>query len=148
MMKKRGQYARLADFGYARNTERGMTLIEVLIALGILTAVAVVFLIGMSVSSKGVIVSQERVAVDSLAKSQLEYIKSLPYDAISIPLVYAVDPAITVPQGYNIAVAAVRLDPENDGTSDDDGLQQITVTITRTRNEQLAFTLVGYKVNR
>jgi prepilin-type N-terminal cleavage/methylation domain-containing protein len=129
---------------FSRNDEKGLTLIEVLVALGILSAVAVVILLGMSTSSKAVMVSQERVAVDNLAKSELEYIKSLPYDATSIPLVYAVDPAITVPQGYNIAVAAQRLDPKGDGFGNDDGMQRITINITH--NEEPAFTLVGYKV--
>jgi prepilin-type N-terminal cleavage/methylation domain-containing protein len=150
MMKKRGQYARLADFGYARNTERGMTLIEVLIAMGILAAVAVVFLVGMSVSSKGVIVSQERVAVDSLAKSELEYVKSTTYN--NVPWSYQLpsghptwDPGHSLPNGYNgysVQVTAALVT----GHTTDDGIQQITITITRPG--QPDFTLVGYKVNR
>lgn len=123
-----------------------MTLIEVLIALAILAAVAVVFLLGMSVSTKGVIVSQERVSVDNLAKSELEYVKSSPYDDTHIPPIYAVDPNFTIPQSYGVAVAAQRLDPKLDGTGNDDGIQQITVTVTR--NGLTAFSLVGYKTKQ
>ncbi|MCJ7515737.1 MAG: type II secretion system GspH family protein [Dehalococcoidia bacterium] len=128
------------------NKESGFSLIEILVALGILAAVAVVFLLGMTTSSKAVMVSQEAVAVDSLAKSQMEYVKNLPYDSTNNPPVYGVDPNLTIPQGYQILPSTVRLDPENDGLGDDDGVQQITVTITR--NGQTTSTLVDYKVNR
>jgi prepilin-type N-terminal cleavage/methylation domain-containing protein len=123
--------------------QSGMTLIEILVALGILAAAAVVFLLGMAASSSGVIISQERVAVDSLAKSEMEYIKNLSYDDVNNPPVYEVDPGLSIPSGYNMVVTALRLDPEEDGTADDDGIQQITVTITR--NGETASSMVGYK---
>jgi type II secretory pathway pseudopilin PulG len=116
-----------------------MTLIEVLVALGILAAVAVVFLVGMSVSSKGVMVSQEAVAVDSLAKSQMEDAMARPYDAMN-PYPTIAIPQDLVSQGYGITV---QHSPVH---ATDDGLQRITVTITR--NGQTAFTLVGLKTNR
>jgi prepilin-type N-terminal cleavage/methylation domain-containing protein len=143
-MSKRRRLVAFRSLRSAPNRETGFSLIEVLVALGILAAVAVVFLVGMSVSSKAVMVSQQAVAVDSLAKSQMEYVKSLPYDDTSVPRpVYGVDPSLTIPQGYNIAVAAQRLKLKDDGT--DGGLQQITVTVT---HDEKVFTLVGYKVNR
>ncbi|MGB8706822.1 MAG: type II secretion system protein [Dehalococcoidia bacterium] len=144
-MRKRGQRTIFARLGFARKAELGMTLIEVLVALGILAAVAVVFLLGMSTSSKAVMVSQKSVAAESLAKSELEYVKSSPYDSTHNPPIYAVDPNITVPQGYGVAVAAQRLDPKGDGIGNDDGIQRITVTVTY--NGETAFNLVGYKVN-
>jgi prepilin-type N-terminal cleavage/methylation domain-containing protein len=127
---------------FTHHGETGFSLIEVVIALAILAAVAVIFLVGMSTSSRAVLVSQERVTADSLAKSEMEYVKGLPYDATTIPLSYAVDPGLAVPQGYNITVAAARLDPKN-GTNNDVGLQQITVTITN--NGVTVYTVVGYK---
>jgi prepilin-type N-terminal cleavage/methylation domain-containing protein len=130
----------------ANNKESGFSLVEILVALGILAAVAVVFLLGMATSSKAVMVSQEAVAVDSLGKSQMEYVKNLPYDSINNPPVYGIDPSISIPQGYNILCSAVRLDPENDGLADDDSIQQITVTITN--NGETSFILRDYKVNR
>jgi prepilin-type N-terminal cleavage/methylation domain-containing protein len=147
MNKRRLQIASLVC-GKAQNGERGFTLIEILVALGILAAVAVVFLLGMTTSSKAVMVSQERVAVDSLAKSQMEYVKSLPYDDVNNPITYPIDPNLDIPPGYSILVNAERLNPDgpSDPPTDDDGLQQITVTVTR--NGELSFELVGYKVNR
>jgi len=143
-MSKRRRLVAFRGLRSAPNRESGFSLIEILVALGILAAVAVVFLAGMATSSKAVMVSQQAVAVDSLAKSQMDYVKSLPYDYTSLPdPVYGVDPSLTVPQGYSITVAAQRLKLKDDGT--DGGLQQITVTVT---HGGYTYTLVGYKVNR
>ena len=124
-----------------------MTLVETLTALAILGIVAVVFLTGLSVSSSAVMVSQKRVAAESLAKSQSEYIKNSTYDDTNNPPVYTLDPNLTTPDGYSIPPpTAERLDPDGDGLGDDDGLQKITVTVNR--NADLLLTLVDYKVNR
>ena len=141
-MNKSRQVA-FASFCPARNGERGMTLIEVLVALAILAAVAVVFLVGMATSSKAVMVSQKAVAIESLAKSQMESIKAQqyqlppyptpPYSKIAIP-------QDLVDQGYNVGIVAIPLH------NPDDGIQKITVTVTY--NGEPSFTLVGYKVNR
>ena len=119
-------------------SQRGMTLIEVLVALGILAAVAVVFLVGMATSSKAVMISQKAVAAESLAKSQMENTKAQLYniDAITYPKITV--PQDLVDQGYDVAIVAAPLH------SPDDGIQKITVTVTR--NGETAFTLVGYKV--
>jgi prepilin-type N-terminal cleavage/methylation domain-containing protein len=143
-MNKRRQAA-FPTSGIARNGERGLTLIEILVALGILAAVAVVFLLGMATSSKAVMTSQKRVAVDSLAKSQMENIKSWTYDDdINNPPDYEAAKLTDIPDGYDIDIAAERLDPDEDGLLDDDGLQEITVIVTH--DGETAFTLVGYKV--
>ncbi len=135
----------LSASGTAQNGERGLTLIEILIALGILAAVAVIFLLGMTHSSKAVMISQERVAIDSLAKSQMENIKSWAYDDVNDPPDYEAAKLTDIPDSYDITITAARLDPDDDGFSDDDGLQEITATVTR--DGETAFTLVGYKVN-
>ena len=134
-----------------RDGEQGMTLIETLVALGIIAAVAVVFLIGMTTSAKAVMISQERVAVDSLAKSQMEdtkaqlYIKIAEYPNKSYTL-------ITVPtdlkaQGYAVTVDTPQnvINPLVTGS---ENIQKITVHITRTGDPLLNVAVVGYKVNR
>ncbi len=142
--------------GFSCNGEQGMSLIEVLIALAIMSAVAVVFLLGLTTSSRAVMSSQERVVVDSLAKSQMESIKSqTPY--IKVADYNPSDPnkrytLITVPtdlvaQGYAVTVD----DPEdviNPPVTGSDNLQKITVHITRNGDPAHTFTVVGYKVNR
>jgi len=145
-MSKRRRLVAFRGLRSAPNRESGFSLIEILVALGILAAVAVVFLLGMSTSSKAVMVSQKAVAVESLAKSQMENIKSWEYDYTNNPPDYNAA-RLTEPTGYGINIAAQRLNanPTND-PNEDDGLQQITVTVTH--GGETVFTLVGYKVNR
>ena len=129
------QQVAFPSFGPARNGERGMTLIEVLVALGILAAVAGVFLLDMSTSSKAVMISQERVAFDSLAKSQMEDIKAQLYDGTGAYSKIVI-PQDLLDQGYDI-------DWPFDVQELFSGLQEITVTVT---HDEKVFTLVGYKV--
>jgi len=138
-MKKRG-LTTLRRPGLARNDEPGMTLVEVLIAMGILALIAVIFILGMFMSSRGAITSNASVAVDSLAKSQMEDTKSRTYQDGATTY-----PTITVPtdlanQHYAITVNAAT----PTGHTPTDGIQQITVQITR--NGQTVFTLVDYKL--
>jgi prepilin-type N-terminal cleavage/methylation domain-containing protein len=124
--------------------QHGMTLIEVLIALGIIAAIAVIYLSGMSTSSKATIINQEQITGESLAKSQMEYIKRQPYDATN-PVEYAVmdlDPDL-VAAGYDIQVVVQLMNPRGDSIHNDDGLQKIVITITH--NGETVYTLEGYK---
>ena len=126
------------------DSEPGFSLIEVLVALGILAAVAVIFLLGMTISSRATIVSQEAVAADSLAKSQMEIIKSWGYDDVNNPPDYAAAKLTDIPTGYDISIGATRMDPKGDGYDEDDGMQKITIHITH--NEETALIMIGYKV--
>ena len=148
-MNKRRRQAAFPACGPDRNSERGLTLIEILVALGILAAVSVIFLLGMTTSSKAIMISQESVAAESLTKSELEYAKSVTY--LNAPWSYqlpssppAWDPTHSLPDGYDgysIQVNASCLT----GHNPDDGIQEITVTVTH--DGETAFTLVGYKVD-
>jgi prepilin-type N-terminal cleavage/methylation domain-containing protein len=62
-----------------RRGERGFTLIEVLIALLILSIFVGAFLGGVGTSAKAVMLEDERVTAESLARSQIEYIKQQSY---------------------------------------------------------------------
>jgi prepilin-type N-terminal cleavage/methylation domain-containing protein len=132
----------------AQNGEPGFSLIEILVALGILAAVAVIFLIGMSTSSRAVIVSQERVAIDSLAKSEMEYVKSVSYKDASWSYELPSNPPPpswwtpqrTLPDGYSGYSVKVTASPLHDT---DDGIQKIKVEVKRGGK---TFTLVGYNV--
>jgi prepilin-type N-terminal cleavage/methylation domain-containing protein len=124
--------------------QQGMTLIEVLIAMGIIAAVALIYLSGMTTSSKAVMINQEQITGESLAKSQMEYIKRQPYDAVS-PVEYAVldlDPDL-IAAGYDMKVEVQLMNPRGDSVHNDDGLQKIIITITH--NGNIVFTLEGYK---
>jgi prepilin-type N-terminal cleavage/methylation domain-containing protein len=133
-----------------RGGEQGVTLIETLVALAILGATAVVFLVGLTTSSKAVMISQERVAADSLAKSQMEYIKSqktyIPEEDYDPSDSYKSYQLINIPsdlieQGY-----AIVINPPEDISEADANIQKITVIVTHDGDE--VFRLVNYKVNR
>lgn len=115
--------------------ERGVTLAETLVALAIFGIAAVVFLSGLTISSKAVMVNQERVAAESLAKSQMEYVRAQDYAASYSEIAI---PADLDAQGYDVGIGVEDVHV--------DELQKITVTIDR--GGDILFTLVGYMVNR
>ena len=115
-------------------SEKGFTLIEVLVALGLLGIIAVVFLTGISISSKAVLIANERTMAESLARSQMEYVKEQPYDAVDPYLILS-----DVPAGYSVAVTVGQLDV---------GLQKITVAVSHPGEPEPILALEDYKVNR
>jgi len=114
---------------------KGMALIEVIVAVGIFAIVIGGF---MQALNTGIVGTNRDIKLNTalhLAQSQIEHIKSLPYDNEEP---YEIVP--DVPQGYDIDVA---VEPTyEDG---EQGLQLITVTVTY----QGQSTVVnGYKTNR
>jgi prepilin-type N-terminal cleavage/methylation domain-containing protein len=143
--------------------QRGFTLIEVIIALGLLGVIGIAFLGALATASSGIIVSDERATAESLARSEMEYVKSQEYSSAEWsyelplpedwpePLPDWWDSNHALPDGYEnytATVVASRLDPKGDGYGSDDGLQKITVTITfleGTDEEKEVIVLEGYK---
>ncbi len=126
-------------------TEKGFSLMEVVIALALLGIVAVAFLGGLSTASRAIFTADERATAESLARSQIEDVKIQPYDGTNNPPGYA--PLLDIPEGYEIYVTAERLDPKGDGTGNDDGIQKITVTVKH-HDKPEVIKLVDYKVDR
>jgi type II secretory pathway pseudopilin PulG len=62
--------------------QEGLTLIETLVGLAIFAAIGVALMNGLSTGYKTVGVSQERTYAESLAKSQVEYIKTQAYISV------------------------------------------------------------------
>jgi prepilin-type N-terminal cleavage/methylation domain-containing protein len=139
-MPKSQQRITFTGFLSSLNGQRGLTLIETLIALAILAAVAVVFLVGMTTSTRGVIVTQEQVSGEGLAKSQMESIKQQDY---RVDQLYTKLDQAQIPTGYDIGIMVQPMNPRGDTTHNDDGLQRITITITH--GGKTVFTLEGYK---
>ena len=122
-------------------SEGGVGLIEMLVALAILGAVAVAFLSGLATTSKADIIDDEQATAESLARSQMEWIRDVDY----IYEATGYSPA-TLPEdildyiNYSVIVAAEPLhDP-------DDGIQKITVTVKRVDKEVV--TLEDYKIDK
>jgi len=118
--------------------EKGFTAIEVIVALALLGIIAVAFLGGLATASKAIFIADERTTAESLARSQMEYIKNLPYEYEATQ--YGIDPNLTL-DGYALSVTA---DPLRDP---DDGIQKITVTIGH-HDKPEVIVLEDYKVNR
>lgn len=141
--------------------QKGFSLIEVIIALGLLGIVGIAFLGALATSSSAIIVNDERATAESLARSEMEYVKSQPYSSApwsyklplpgewpeeSLPDWWDPDNPPTPPEGYENYTAAVAAEPVHSG--DDDGLQEITVTVTfleGTDEEKEVIVLEGYK---
>ncbi len=118
--------------------EKGFALIEVIIAVALLGIISVAFLGALATASKAIFVSDERATAESLARSQMEYIKIQDYDATSY------DPA-PIPDeyaGYSATIDANELAV---------GPQKITVKIYHHDDAHVnppVIKLEGYKVDR
>jgi len=119
------------------SSERGVGLVETLIAVAILGLTLTVLLAAVSTGSLAVSRADERAVAENLARSQLEYTKSQTY--IPLPAVYA---TVTPPAGYTVAVAAAAIPTP----STDAAIEKITVTVSR--NGQSLFSVEDFKVNR
>jgi len=107
----------------------GFTLIEVLIAVGILAAIATGFLTALNTSSRATRGLDEQVTASNLATAYLEAIRELPY-ADTYP---NAGDNITIPFQYDVNV---DIDYSNDSTTwvdsyTDETLERITVIVSR-----------------
>ncbi len=138
--------------------ERGFSLIEVIIALALLGIIAVAFLGAMATASKALFIADERTTAESLARSQMEYVKNQAYStaAPSNEVIYA---KITgIPAGYSIwsedragamvaDIIGVPWDTLNNlPVVTDAGLQRIKLVVKHLGKETI--TLENYKVDR
>lgn len=149
-------------------SQKGLSLVEVLIALAILGVVAVVFLSSLATSSKATIIADERTNAESLTRSELEYIKSQPFSEAPWSYIVsttgystnsnypswwdATDPDFhKLPAeytGYSANVTAEGYDANGDG-HDDTGIWQITVQVYHSENpnpDDRVLTTTTYKV--
>lgn len=126
--------------------QRGVALLEILVGLAILGVIGVAYISGMTDTFKAIGISQERVAAESLAKSQIEYLKVQDYI-----LVDDYDPAhpatsyelITVPADLAAAGYSVNTTVPAEVISEMEGgfeLQSINVTVRRNNERKLQIT--------
>ena len=102
-------------------------MVDVLIALVLIGITGVCFLAALTTVSKSTMTTDEHGTADSLAVSQMEYILSQTYDDTGNPPQYAL--LTDIPEPWSVNIVTARLDPENNGTGDDDGIQEIRVTV-------------------
>ncbi len=156
--------------GLFQHNSKGFSLIEVIIALALLGIIGVAFLGGLFTASKATFIADERTTAESLARSQMEYVKDQDYitaDAYDpgVPgsgeVIYLKIDESEIPEGYfiwsvnragftvenTIYVYGVPWDSEsNETVVTDVGLQRIKLVIKH--NGDPVITLEGYKVDR
>ena len=126
-------------------------LVEILVGLAILGVIGVAFISGMTSTFKAIGISQEKVAAESLAKSQIEYIKvqvtikvadyNPAYPATSYELITV--PADLAAAGYsvNITVPEVVISELEGGFE----LQGVNVTVRRNNERKMQVSI--YRVS-
>ena len=116
-------------------SERGVSLVESLIAVAILGTAVVVFMSGISTGSLATNQADMLSTAHELARSQMEETKSAAFNAA--PFSY---PTVVPPSGYSVTSTAGAI------ALGDGSVQKITVQVNR--DGAPAFTLEGYKVDR
>jgi prepilin-type N-terminal cleavage/methylation domain-containing protein len=138
--------------------EKGFSLAEVMIAIALLGIVSVAFLSAMSTASRAVFIADEQASAESLARSEMEYVKSQNYS--TAPWSYELpsgtsptgqfptwwdegDPP-TFPPGYDGYIVTVSVEPLH---ATDDGLQKITVVVSHMEKPEVV-SLESYRSTR
>ena len=127
--------------------QRGVAFLEILVGLALLGIIGIAFLNGMTSTFKAIVISQERVAAESLAKSQIEYLKVQDYI-----LVADYDPdypatsyeLITVPSDLAAAGYSVNISPPEALISELEGgfeLQSINITVRRNSEQKMQISI-------
>jgi prepilin-type N-terminal cleavage/methylation domain-containing protein len=134
-------------------SEKGFSLVEVIVALGLMAILAVGLLSGLATTFRAGGISQERVIAESLAKSQWEYIKAqdyiltADYDDADPEKCYQL---IDIPDELAVKNYTINIDPPQAVTSpggdSDFELQSITVVIHR--GDKPLLMMSDYKVGK
>jgi prepilin-type N-terminal cleavage/methylation domain-containing protein len=126
-------------------SEKGFTLIEVIIAVALLGVIAIAILSALSTASLAVFTADDRATAESLARSEMEYVKKQPYEYGINPSYEKADNASANYPDYTVSIYAEPLH----GT--DDGVQKITIIIKHLGKPVITSgnsTLEDYKVDR
>jgi len=121
-----------------RNSQKGFLLIEILVGLALMGIIAVGFTNGLSTTFTGVTVSQESVTAESLAKSQIDYIKVQDYIPVAeyVPVTNCYE-LIDIPADLVAAGYTVEINPPEAIISEVIELQRITIAIKRNARGKL-----------
>lgn len=115
-------------------SEKGFSLIEVMIAIGLLGIIGAGLIGAMGIASKALFTADSRETAKTLAESQMEFVKAQPYDTSE----YAAAP---IPAECGNYTAAIGIEPLY---SPESNIQKITVTIIHQDKEVTE--LEDYKV--
>lgn len=138
--------------------ERGFTLIEVMLAIALMGIIGIAFLGGLATASRALFLADERATAESLARSQMEYIKKQDYDSnwnyvVSTSQRSSSDEPswwATSPPPY-LSVDYIDYSASINATPIEAGIQRIRVIIYHRGDPIITagdYTLEGYKVDR
>ena len=115
--------------------EGGLSLVEALVTIAVIGVALVAFSIALSTGSLAVNESDQEVTAQSLARTQMEYIKGCTYDPYATTY-----PAVDTTDNYSISVAVTSV-PDADNN-----IQKVTATISK--DAVVLLTVEDYKVKR
>ena len=147
-----------------RGGSRGFSMLEVVIAIALLGIIAVSVLTALSTASAALIIADRRATAESLARSQIEYIKNQGsqggYIDYSVSGHEEYDEIGGYTENYSVDITVEPINPttyepypydEGEGAfQQDDGIQLITVTVTyyivgaENKEMERQFTLENY----
>ena len=120
--------------------ESGVAFLETVVALAILGIIAVTFLNGLTTASKSTFIADEQTTAESLAQSQMEWVKNADYSYNATTYSPVAMPVGKDYINYSVMITASPLhDP-------DDGIQKIIVSVKH--SDEGVIKLEGYKVDR
>ncbi len=117
----------------------GFTLIETLLAMFILGFLGVTLLTGLWSLSRVNIVGKEQTTAESLARSEMEFIKTQPYQSAPVAA-YGTPSSLPIPAGWTMSTSVASVH------TSDDGIQAVTVYVSH--NGRGILSVTDYKVNR
>jgi len=127
-----------------RGRSRGLSMLEVVIAIALLGIIAVSVLSALQTAALALISADRRATAESIARTQMEWVRYSPYDNLledGHPQ-YSPDPQITLPPDYSVVTTAIRLN-KDENPDNDDGIQEITVAVSH--DGRIVVTLEDYK---
>lgn len=119
-----------------QHSSKGFSLIEVIIAIALLSMLAVAFFGGLSTGLKVLVRTNELETARNIAEKQMEYVMELPYATSYTPVDTSTD--------YPVNIFAEPMTP--DGSDID--IQKIAVTVYHNGKLEPVITLEDYKVQR
>ena len=148
-----------------RGSSRGVTLIEVLVALALFSIIAIAFAGGLGTASRAVLTGDIRTNAESLARTHMESVKNPNREYVPAPdggvanytkladitesySVWSVNRAGEIVNGdaFDPVIAIPWNSDLNEAADTDDGLQKITLVIKH--EGTYVITLEGYKLDR
>lgn len=147
--------------------EAGFTLIEMIISVAIIGIIAVILLSALGMAYKSDIIADKLTKADSLARSQVEFVKGQTYSPNPWQYTVTTSSRVSTSQpswwaevtllsseysGFSVTVSALNFDSNGDGVIEvpgkDEGVRKIVASIYQSGNATPLLVIEDYKVNR